>query len=81
MLNSPTAAVDIGAKAEIYKLIREIAASGSGVIFTSTEVEEYPRVCQRVSVFRNGRIVGELSGADATETNIMHLAVGGADGR
>jgi ABC-type sugar transport system ATPase subunit len=51
------------------------------VIFTSTEVEEYPRVCQRVSVFRNGRIVGELSGADATETNIMHLAVGGADGR
>ena len=81
MLNSPTAAVDIGAKAEIYRLIREIAASGAGVIFTSTEVEEFPRVCQRVSVFRDGRIAGELSGADATETNIMQLAVGGADGR
>jgi ABC-type sugar transport system ATPase subunit len=81
MLNSPTAAVDIGAKAEIYALIREIAASGACVIFTSTEVEEFPRVCQRVSVFRDGRVVGELSGAAATETNIMHLAVGGADER
>src|SRR5580700_5025214 len=79
MLNSPTAAVDIGAKAEIYALIRQIAADGAGVIFTSTEVEEFPRVCQRVSVFRDGRIAGELSGADATETNIMQLAVGGAD--
>lgn len=81
MLNSPTAAVDIGAKADIYNLIREIAASGACVIFTSTEVEEFPRVCQRVLVFRGGRVVAELSGANATETNIMHLAVGGADER
>jgi ABC-type sugar transport system ATPase subunit len=81
MLNSPTAAVDIGAKAEIYALIRQIAASGAAVLFTSTEVEEFPRVCQRVLVFRDGRIVGQLSGASATETNIMHLAVGGGDER
>ncbi len=81
MLNSPTAAVDIGAKAEIYALIRQIAASGAGVIFTSTEVEEFPRVCHRVLVFRDGRIVGELSGRDATETNIMQLAVRGEDER
>ena len=77
MLNSPTAAVDIGAKADIYNLIREIAASGAGVIFTSTEVEEFPRVCHRVIVFRDGVVVGELSGASAAEANIMHLAVGG----
>jgi ABC-type sugar transport system ATPase subunit len=81
MLNSPTAAVDIGAKAEIYALIRQIAASGAAVLFTSTEVEEFPRVCSRVLVFRGGRVVGELSGCDATETNIMQLAVGGADER
>ena len=81
MLNSPTAAVDIGAKAEIYHLIREIAASGAAVIFTSTEVEEFPRVCHRILVFRDGRIAGEVSGASATETNIMHLAVGGGDER
>ena len=81
MLNSPTAAVDIGAKADIYKLIREIAASGAGVIFTSTEVEEFLRVCHRVIVFRDGVVVGELTGANATEANIMHLAVGGEDER
>jgi ABC-type sugar transport system ATPase subunit len=81
MLNSPTAAVDIGAKADIYNLIREIAASGAGVIFTSTEVEEFPRVCHRVIVFRDGVVVGELTGAGATEANIMHFAVGGEDER
>ncbi|MGA8583806.1 MAG: sugar ABC transporter ATP-binding protein, partial [Roseiarcus sp.] len=81
MLNSPTAAVDIGAKADIYNLIREIAASGAGVIFTSTEVEEFPRVCHRVIVFRDGVVVGELAGANTTEANIMHLAVGGEDER
>ena len=81
MLNSPTAAVDIGAKAEIYALIRQIAASGAAVLFTSAEVEEFPRVCHRVLVFRDGRIVGQLSGRNATETNIMHLAVGGGDER
>ena len=81
MLNSPTAAVDIGAKADIYNLIREIAASGAGVIFTSTEVEEFPRVCHRIIVFRDGVVVGELAGANATEANIMHLAVGGEDER
>ena len=79
MLNSPTAAVDIGAKSEIYKLIRQIAGDGAAVIFTSTEVEEFPRVCHRVMVFSGGRTVGELVGANATETNIMHLAVGGGD--
>ena len=79
LLNSPTAAVDIGAKAEIYNLIRQIAASGAAVLFTSTEVEEFPRVCHRVLVFSDGRVVGEVSGKNATETNIMHLAVGGGD--
>ncbi|RBP17620.1 ribose transport system ATP-binding protein/L-arabinose transport system ATP-binding protein [Roseiarcus fermentans] len=79
MLNSPTAAVDIGAKAEIYDLIRQIAHDGAGVIFTSTEVEEFPRVCHRVLVFRDGRIAGELVGQDATEANILNLAAGGAE--
>jgi ABC-type sugar transport system ATPase subunit len=81
LLNSPTAAVDIGAKAEIYELIRQIAAGGAAIIFTSTEVEEFPRVCHRVLVFRQGRVVGELFGKEATESNILNLAAGGADER
>jgi ABC-type sugar transport system ATPase subunit len=81
LLNSPTAAVDIGAKAEIYELIRQIAADGAAIIFTSTEVEEFPRVCHRVLVFREGRVVGELFGREATESSILSLAAGGGDER
>jgi ABC-type sugar transport system ATPase subunit len=81
LLNSPTAAVDIGAKAEIYELIRQIAADGAAIIFTSAEVEEFPRVCHRVLVFRQGRVVGELLGKEATESNILNLAAGGVDER
>ena len=76
LLNSPTAAVDVGAKAEIYHLLREIAADGAAVIFTSTEVEEFPRLCDRVLVFRDGRVVGEFIGDNATEHAILNLAAG-----
>ncbi|MEQ8345620.1 MAG: sugar ABC transporter ATP-binding protein [Sneathiellaceae bacterium] len=80
LLNSPTAAVDVGAKAEIYELTRRLADEGTAVLFTSTEVEEFPRVCHRVLVFHDGRIVGELTGHAMTETAIMNLAAGGQDG-
>lgn len=76
LLNSPTAAVDVGAKAEIYRLLKDIAAHGAAVLFTSTEVEEFPRLCDRVLVFRAGNVVGELHGIDATEAQILRLAVG-----
>lgn len=77
LLNSPTAAVDVGAKAEIYDLIQELAASGAGIVFASTELEEYPVVCDRVFVFSQGKVVGELTGDRLTEGNIMTLAAGG----
>jgi ABC-type sugar transport system ATPase subunit len=77
LLNSPTAAVDVGAKAEIYQLIEELAANGVGIVFASTELEEYPVVCDRVFVFSGGKVVGELTGDRLTEGNIMTLAAGG----
>jgi ABC-type sugar transport system ATPase subunit len=80
LLNSPTAAVDVGAKAEIYDLIRTLAAEGAGVIFSSTEVEEFPSLCERVLVFSKGKIAGDLAGDDVTEANIMTIASGGALG-
>jgi ABC-type sugar transport system ATPase subunit len=80
LLDSPTAAVDVGAKGEIYDLIRSLAKAGAAVVFVSTEVEEYPRVAERVLVFAGGRISGELSGAELTESEIMHLAMGSAHG-
>ena len=79
LLNSPTAAVDVGAKAEIYSLIRGLAEAGATIVFTSTEVEEFPRLCMRVLVFHEGLIIGELTGRAVSESNIMHLATGGTD--
>ena len=80
LLNSPTAAVDVGAKAEIYELIRSLAAEGAAIIFSSTEIEEFPSLCERVLVFSRGRIAGDLVGDDVTEANIMTIASGGALG-
>jgi len=77
LLNSPTAAVDVGAKVEIYDLIADLAEKGAAVIFTSTEIEEFPRLCHRVIVFNEGEIVGELIGEQISESNIMALSVGG----
>lgn len=78
LLNSPTAAVDVGAKKEIYELIDTLAHEGKGIVFASTELEEYALVCDRVFVFSAGHVVGELRGDDVTEANIMTLAAGGA---
>lgn len=76
LLNSPTAAVDIGAKAEIYGLLLELARSGAAVIFTSTEMEEFPRICQLVLVFRDHQVVAELKGTQVIEDRIVALSIG-----
>jgi ABC-type sugar transport system ATPase subunit len=77
LLNSPTAAVDVGAKSEIYELIDGLAKEGASVIFASTELEEYPIICDRVLVLHYGKVVAELSGDKITESNIMTAAAGG----
>nr|WP_239520504.1 sugar ABC transporter ATP-binding protein [Blastococcus saxobsidens] len=76
LLDSPTAAVDVHAKSEIYALARELASSGAPVIFTSTEVEELVRLCDRVVVLHGGRIVGELTGDDLTVAAILRMSFG-----
>ena len=78
LLNSPTAAVDIGAKVEIYRLLLDLAAQGTAIIFTTTEIEEFPRICQRVIVFRDRQIVAELVGEDINEDRIVALSIGDA---
>ena len=62
----PTAGVDIGAKAEIYRLIAAALADGLAVIVVvSTDFEEVAHICHRALVFNRGRIIAELTGADA----------------
>jgi ABC-type sugar transport system ATPase subunit len=74
ILDEPTRGVDVGAKAEIYRIMRELADSGLAILMISSELTEIIGMADRVIVMREGRITGELPGRDATEESIMHLA-------
>ena len=73
----PTRGVDIGAKSEIYALLRELAESGVPVLVTSRELPELIGLCDRIVVVREGATVADLPGATATEEAIMAAAIGG----
>ncbi len=77
-LDEPTRGVDVGAKAEIHAILRSLADQGVGVAVISSEMPELIGLCDRVLFVSEGRISGELSGPDLTETNIMTLAAPGA---
>jgi ribose transport system ATP-binding protein len=62
VLEDPTAGVDVGAKAEIYRLLAETLKSGRAVILISTDFEEVAAICHRALVFRGGQILAELPG-------------------
>ena len=72
-LDEPTRGIDIGAKREIYALIAGLAERGAGVIVISSELEEVVGLCRRVLVLREGRIIGELAGAEVSEAAILNL--------
>ena len=76
VLDEPTRGVDVGAKREIYLLIQRLAASGKGIIVISSELGELLGLCQRLLVVRGGRLVGELSGEDITEQEVIQYATG-----
>jgi L-arabinose transport system ATP-binding protein len=75
ILDEPTRGIDVGAKAEIYGLIDDLANEGLGIMFISSEMPEVLGLADRVYVMQNGRITGELSGEDATEEAILELAM------
>ena len=77
ILDNPTQGVDVGAKEEIYTIIRRLAAQGVAIVVLSSEAQEIMRVCDRSLVMFHGRQVGEVSGEDMNEHNIMYLATGG----
>lgn len=76
LLDEPTRGVDVGARAEIYRRLDELAQSGLAVLFVSSELEEVLLLADRVLVMRDGEIRGEVSGEELTEKNIMLLATG-----
>ena len=74
IVNEPTRGIDVSVKAEVHKLLRELADAGTAVLVISSELPEVLAVADRIAVMRAGRITGELTRAEATEENIMMLA-------
>jgi ribose transport system ATP-binding protein len=75
VFDEPTQGVDVGAKAEIHRLIRGLADEGGAVIMVSSDMDEVVAECDRVAVMHDGRVTGTLSGDECTPESIMQLAV------
>jgi inositol transport system ATP-binding protein len=76
ILDEPTRGIDVGAKAEIHRLISTLAAAGVGVILISSEMAELLGMCDRIIVMHEGRMTGTLERSEADQLNIMRLASG-----
>src|SRR5450432_1765066 len=76
ILDEPTRGIDVGAKAEIYRLMRELAERGGVILMISSDMEEVLNVSDRVAVMHEGQITGILERAHCNEENVMNLAVG-----
>ena len=75
ILDEPTKGIDVGTKAEIYQIVCDFAKQGKGVIFISSELTEVINVSDRILVMRNGQITGQLKREEATEENVLALAM------
>ncbi|MFM2388576.1 MAG: hypothetical protein RLZZ437_131 [Pseudomonadota bacterium] len=75
ILDEPTRGIDVGAKFEIYTIMKELAEAGRGVLMISSEMPELLGMCDRIYVMNEGRIVGELSRDEASQEKIMALIV------
>jgi ribose transport system ATP-binding protein len=70
----PTRGVDAGAREELFAVIRELADEGCAVLFYSTDISEFPMLCDRVLVFREGMVSGSLEHMAITEQDILDLS-------
>ena len=77
ILDEPTRGIDVGTKLEIQRLVLKLAEEGMSVTFISSEIEEMLRTCSRLIVMRDRNIVGELTGDQLTQGQIMQTIAGG----
>lgn len=76
ILDEPTRGIDVGAKAEIYKLMTELTREGKTIIMISSELPEILGMSDRIMVMHEGDKIGELSRSEATQEKILHMATG-----
>jgi simple sugar transport system ATP-binding protein len=79
ILDEPTRGIDVGTKVEIQKLVLELAEEGMSLTFISSEIDEMLRTCSRLIVMKDREIVGELSGMDVTEHDVMSMIARGGE--
>jgi ribose transport system ATP-binding protein len=80
LLDEPTRGIDIGAKAELYRLLKRLAGEGIGILFASSELPELLGVCDRIVVLRRGRVVADLPRHRADQAAVLAAAMGSARG-
>jgi ribose transport system ATP-binding protein len=74
VLDEPTRGVDVGARQEIYQIIRELAAEGVAIVIVSSDLPEILSICERVIVMHEGRITGTLNSSELSEAKVMYYA-------
>jgi ribose transport system ATP-binding protein len=79
IFDEPTRGVDVGAKAEIYDLMRQLAEAGVALLMISSDMEEILNVSDRIAVMHEGKLTGILPREECTEENVMRLAVAAAN--
>jgi putative multiple sugar transport system ATP-binding protein len=79
ILDEPTRGIDVGAKYEIYTIINRLAEEGKGILVISSEMPELLGICDRIYVLNEGRIVGEMTGQEASQEKIMRAIVRGEE--
>jgi L-arabinose transport system ATP-binding protein len=75
LLDEPTRGIDIGAKAEVHEIVRQLAEQGVAVLLVSSEMPELLGICDRILVMEGGRIKGQLSRDQATQERLLELAL------
>lgn len=77
LMDEPSRGIDIGAKAEVFRTMRKLAAEGLGILFVTSDLEEVMALSDRILVMSNGRITGEFDRADATQDLVVAAAAAG----
>jgi ABC-type sugar transport system ATPase subunit len=74
VLDEPTRGVDVGARQELYRIIRELADEGVAIVIVSSDLPEILTICERVIVMHEGRVTGELNASELNEAKVMYYA-------
>ena len=77
IMDEPTRGIDVGAKQEFYDIIKDMAEQGISVIIISSEMPEVINMSQKIMIMNSGKIVGEMTHAEATQESIMATIVNG----